>query len=32
MDKIKKDMEQFGHVELQPKLDGKQMIMVIQPI
>ena len=32
MDKIKKDIEQFGRVELQPKFDGKQMIMVIQPI
>ena len=32
MDKIKKDMNEFGRVELQPKLDGKQMIMVIQPI
>jgi len=32
MDKIKKDMEQFGRVELHPKFDGKQMIMVIQPI
>ena len=32
MDKIKKDMNEFGRVELQPKFDGKQMIMVIQPI
>ena len=32
MDKIKKDMHEFGRVELQPKFDGKQMIMVIQPI
>ena len=32
MDKIKKDMGEFGRVELQPKFDGKQMIMVIQPI
>ena len=32
MDKIKVDMEKLGKVELQPKFDGKQMIMVIQPI
>ena len=32
MDKIKQDMEKIGKVELQPKFDGKQMIMVIQPI
>ena len=32
MDKIKKDMESIGKVELQPKFDGKQMIMVIQPL
>ncbi len=32
MDKIKADMEKLGKVELQPKFDGKQMIMVIQPI
>ena len=32
MKKIKTDMETLGKVELQPKLDGKQMIMVIQPI
>ena len=32
MDKIKSDMEDIGKVELQPKFDGKQMIMVIQPI
>ena len=31
MEKIKIDMETIGKVELQPKLDGKQMIMVIQP-
>ena len=28
MDKIKADMETIGRVELQPKFDGKQMIMV----
>ena len=32
MDKIKQDMETVGRVELQPKFDGKQMIMVIQPL
>ena len=32
MDKIKQDMESIGKVELQPKFDGKQMIMVIQPL
>jgi len=32
MDKIKQDMEEIGRVELQPKFDGKQMIMVIQPL
>ncbi len=32
MEKIKKDMAQIGRVELEPKFDGKQMIMVIQPL
>ena len=32
MEKIKNDMESVGRVELQPKFDGKQMIMVIQPL
>ena len=32
MDKIKKDMKDIGKVELQPQFDGKQMIMVIQPL
>ena len=32
MNKIKVDMENVGKVELQPKFDGKQMIMVVQPI
>ena len=32
MDKIKVDMKEMGRVELQPKFDGKQMIMVIQPL
>tara|TARA_A100001015_G_scaffold311515_1_gene414921 strand:+ start:35 stop:580 length:546 start_codon:yes stop_codon:yes gene_type:complete len=30
--KIKTDMEKLGKVELHPKFDGKQMIMIIQPI
>ena len=32
MDKIKQDIQEIGKVELQPKFDGKQMIMVIQPL
>ena len=32
MDKIKTDMKEVGKVELDPKFDGKQMIMVIQPL
>ena len=32
MNKIKEDMKDIGKVELDPKLEGKQMIMVIQPI
>tara|TARA_B100000686_G_scaffold179833_1_gene186784 strand:+ start:693 stop:1238 length:546 start_codon:yes stop_codon:yes gene_type:complete len=32
MDKIKQDMESMGKVELQPRFDGKQMIMIIQPL
>ncbi len=32
MDKIKQDMKEIGRVELHPKFDGKQMIMVIQPL
>ena len=32
MEKIKEDMQQIGRVELEPKFDGKQMIMVIQPL
>ena len=32
MGKIKEDMKDIGKVELHPKFDGKQMIMVIQPI
>ena len=32
MERIKLDMQQIGRVELHPKFDGKQMIMVIQPL
>ena len=32
MTKIKEDMKDIGKVELQPKFDGKQMIMVFQPL
>ena len=32
MDRIKEDTKDLGKVELAPKFDGKQMIMVIQPI
>ena len=32
MAKIKDDMKDIGKVELDPKFDGKQMIMVIQPL
>ena len=32
MEKIKQDMLQIGRVELEPKFDGKQMIMVVQPL
>ena len=32
MEKIKADMKDIGKVELHPKFDGKQMIMVIQPL
>ena len=32
MNKIKEDMKVIGKVELEPKFDGKQMIMVIQPL
>ena len=32
MDKIKQDIQSIGKVELQPKFEGKQMIMVIQPL
>ena len=32
MKKIQEDMKLIGKVELMPKFDGKQMIMVIQPL
>ena len=32
MNRIMQDMQEIGRVELQPKFDGKQMIMVIQPL
>ena len=32
MTKIKEDMKDISKVELHPKFDGKQMIMVIQPL
>ena len=32
MKRIQEDMKEIGKVELYPKFDGKQMIMVIQPL
>ena len=32
MSKIKEDVKLVGKVEMNPKFDGKQMIMVIQPV
>ena len=32
MSKIKEDMKLVGKLEMDPKFDGKQMIMVIQPL
>ena len=32
MEKIKLDIQMIGKVELQPKFEGKQMVMVIQPL
>ena len=32
MDKIKEDIQEIGKVESQPKFEGKQMTMVIQPL
>ena len=32
MDRIQEDIKTVGKVEMSPKFDGKQMIMVIQPL
>ena len=32
MDKIKVDMKEVGKVEMNPRFDGKQIVMVIQPL
>ena len=32
MEKIKQDIQEIGRIEVEPKFDGKQMIMVIQPL
>ena len=32
MSKIKEDMKDIAKVEMHPKFDGKQMIMIIQPL
>ena len=32
MEKIKVDMQEVGKVEMDPRFDGKQIIMVIQPL
>ncbi len=32
MNRIQEDIKQLGKVELSPKFEGKQMIMIIQPI
>ena len=32
MNRIKEDIKSFGKIEMNPKFDGKQMIMVIQPL
>ena len=32
MNKIQEDIKLAGKVEMNPKFDGKQMIMVIQPL
>ena len=32
MNRIKEDIKSVGKVEMHPKFDGKQMIMVIQPL
>ena len=32
MNRIQEDIKSVGKVEMSPKFDGKQMIMVIQPL
>ena len=32
MIKIKEDLKEIGKIELNPKFDGKQMIMIVQPL
>ena len=32
MKRIIEDTKSFGKIEMNPKFDGKQMIMVIQPL
>ena len=32
MNRIQEDIKSVGKVEMNPKFDGKQMIMVIQPL
>ena len=31
MDRIKADTENFGKIEVNPKMEGRQMIMIVQP-
>ena len=31
MDRIIKDIQEVGKVEVMPKFEGKQMIMIVQP-
>ena len=31
MKRIKEDLEPYGTIELEPKLEGKQMVMVFGP-
>ena len=32
MNKIREDLKEIGKIELNPKFDGKQMIMIVQPL
>jgi translation initiation factor IF-3 len=32
LERIKVDLEEYGQVEQMPKMEGRQMIMVIAPI